>query len=56
MEEIPTGISYFFAVAFFLAALVVFFSAGEGITPLSVVLGIAFVMLGGAFIWLAIAQ
>ena len=54
VEVLPDGILYFFAVAFFVAAVVVFFSAGEGVHPLSVILSIFFVLLGGAFVWLAI--
>ena len=52
VEQAPSGISLFFAVALFLAAVIIFFSAGEGITSLSVILGISFVVLGGAFVWL----
>lgn len=56
VEALPDGILYFFALAFFVAAVVVFFSAGEGVRPLSVVLSIAFVVLGGVFVWHAIAH
>ena len=52
MEQLPSGIPYFFAVLFFLSAVTIFFSGGEGVTPLSVTLGVTFVMLGGAFVWL----
>ena len=52
VEQAPSGITLFFAVAFLLAAVVVFFTAEEGASPLSLVLGIAFVALGGAFVWL----
>ena len=51
-EQLPSGILLFFALSFLLTAPFVFFSGGEGSNPLSVVLGIAFVVLGGAFIWL----
>ena len=53
VEQAPSGVYLFFALAFFVAAVIVFFSAGEGVTPLSAVLGIAFVVLGGAFVGLA---
>ena len=53
MEQLPSGIPYFFAVLFFLSAVTMFFSGGEGVTPLSVTLGVTFAMLGGAFVWLA---
>ena len=53
MEQLPSGIPYFFAVLFFLSAVIMFFSGGEGAIPLSVTLGVTFVMLGGAFVWLA---
>ena len=53
MEQVPSGIPYFFAVLFFLSAVTMFFSGGEGVTPLSVTLGVTFAMLGGAFVWLA---
>ncbi len=52
--QLPSGITLFFAVALFLAAVVVFFGAGEGVNFLSAVLGVAFVALGGAFVWLTI--
>jgi cytoskeletal protein RodZ len=52
VEQAPSGIALFFAGAFLLAAVVVFFTAEEGASPLSLVLGIAFVALGGAFVWL----
>jgi hypothetical protein len=51
-EQLPSGILLFFALSFFLTAVFVFFSGGEGSNPLSVVLGIAFVVLGGIFVWL----
>lgn len=51
-EQLPSGILLFFAISFFLTAPFVFFSGGEGINSLSVVLGLAFVALGGIFIWL----
>jgi hypothetical protein len=53
VEQLPSGIPYFFAVLFFLSAVTMFFSGGEGVTPLSVTLGVTFAMLGGAFVWLA---
>ena len=56
VEALPDGILYFFALAFFGAAVIVFFSAGEGVHPLSVVLSIIFVVLGGVFVWLAVAH
>ncbi len=56
VEQLPDGILYFFALTFFVAAVVVFFSAGEGVHPFSVVLSIAFVVLGGVFVWLVIAH
>ena len=52
VEQAPSGIALFFAIAFLLAAVVVFFTAEEGAGSLSVVLGLAFVALGGAFVWL----
>lgn len=48
-EQLPSGILLFFALALFLAAVFVFFSRGEGASTL---LGIALVVLGGAFVWL----
>ena len=54
VEVLPDGILYFFTVALFAATVVVFFSSGEGVHPLSVILSIFFVVLGGGFVWLAI--
>ena len=51
-EQLPSSILLFFALALFLAAVFVVFSGGEGVSSLSVVLGIALVVLGGAFLWL----
>ncbi len=51
-EQLPSGILLFFALALFLAAVFVFFSRGEGDRAPSAVLGIALVVLGGAFVWL----
>lgn len=56
IESAPDGILYFFAIALFVGGVFVFFSAGEGPTPLSVILGIAFFVLGETFVWLAVAQ
>ncbi len=56
VEQIPEAIPYFLAAAFFLTAVFVFLSGGEGVNSLSVVLGIALVALGGAFVWLALAE
>ncbi|MDP8925338.1 MAG: hypothetical protein M3M97_00150 [Actinomycetota bacterium] len=55
-EQFPGVILYFFALLYSLSAVVVFFSAREGVTPLSVILRMAFVILGGAFVWLAFGQ
>jgi hypothetical protein len=52
VEQLPSGIPYFFAVLFFLSAVIVFFSGGDGVTPVSATLGVTFVMLGGIFVWL----
>lgn len=54
MEQEPVAILLFFAIALFLAAVVIFLGAGEGVNPLSVVLGIFFGMLGGAFVQLGL--
>jgi hypothetical protein len=51
-EQLPSGILLFFALSLLLTAPFVFFSGGEGANPLSMVLGIAFVVLGGIFVWL----
>jgi hypothetical protein len=51
-EQLPSSILLFFALVLFLAAVFVVFSGGEGIGSLSAVLGIALVVLGGAFVWL----
>ncbi len=51
-EQLPSGILLFFALALFLAAVFVFFSRGEGARAPSAVLGVALVVLGGAFVWL----
>ena len=53
-EQLPSGILLFFALSFFLTAAFVFFSGGEGSNPLSVALGIAFIVLGGTFVWLLV--
>lgn len=54
-EQLPSGILLFFAFALFLAAVfVVFFSRDEGASTPSTVLGIALVVLGGAFVWLVV--
>jgi hypothetical protein len=52
VEQLPDGIPYFFALAFFVAGVIIFFSAGEGVHPSSVILSITFFVLGGVFIWL----
>jgi hypothetical protein len=51
-EQLPSSILLFLALALFLTAVFVVFSGGEGVSPLSAVLGIALVVLGGAFVWL----
>ena len=56
IEQVPEAIPYFFATLLFLAAAFVLFSGGEGINLPSVVLGTAFVTLGGIFVWLALAE
>jgi hypothetical protein len=50
-EQLPSGILIFFALFLFLAAALVFFSGGEGVDHFSAGLGIAFVVLGGFFVW-----
>ncbi len=56
VEQAPEAIPCFFAALLFLAGAVVLFSGGEGVNLASVILGIAFVTLGGAYIWLALAE
>jgi hypothetical protein len=51
-EQLPSGILLFFALAFFVAAVFVFFSGSEGISPLSAVLAISLILFGGSFVWL----
>jgi hypothetical protein len=50
--QLPSGILLFFALALCLAAVFVFFSGGEGVSVPSALIGIALVVLGGAFVWL----
>jgi hypothetical protein len=51
--QLPSGILLFFALVLCLAAVFVFFSGGEGVNAPSALIGIALVVLGGAFVWLA---
>lgn len=50
-QQLPSGIVLFFALSLFAAAVIIFFGAGEGISPLSVVLALVLAALGVAFVW-----